>query len=62
MLPELRSIEEQAKKLYDLLLANDDTISQNDLFLAQYTSNDLFHAIKDLRKKLEKEHNENKEA
>jgi len=63
MLSEIKSIEAQAKKLYDLLLSNDDIISQNDLFLAQYTSNDLLHAIKDLRKKVEKdEHNENREA
>ena len=50
---KLRELEELAKRVVDLSTEDDDIISQDNLFKLQIEANDLYHQIKDLRKKEE---------
>ena len=51
---KLKELELLAKNIVDLSTEDDDMISQENLFKLQIDANDLYHQIKDLRKKEEK--------
>ena len=51
---KLKELELLAKRIVDLSTEDDDIISQENLFKLQIDANDLYHQIKDLRKKEEK--------
>ena len=50
---KLKELELLAKNIVDLSTEDDDIISQENLFKLQVEANDLYHQLKDLRKKEE---------
>ena len=53
MYKKLKELEILAKKVVDLATEDEDIILQDNLFKLQIEANDLYHQIKDLRKKEE---------
>ena len=53
MLKKIIEIEKLAKQIVELSTKDDDIISQEDLFRLQVDANDLYHQVKDLRKRIE---------
>lgn len=51
---KLKELELLAKNIVDLSTEDDDMISQENLFKLQIEANDLYHQLKDLRRKEEK--------